>query len=59
MKKALFLILISLSFISFDSLSQDVGDTVFYDERIEFTILDADEKSIKQIQVKIKTGELT
>ncbi|MCK9158449.1 MAG: hemolysin family protein [Candidatus Cloacimonetes bacterium] len=37
----------------------NIGDTVFYDERIEFTILDADEKSIKQIQVKIKTGELT
>jgi len=37
----------------------NIGDTVLYDERIEFTILDADEKSIKQIQVKIKTGELT
>ncbi|HQJ95872.1 MAG TPA: hemolysin family protein, partial [Candidatus Cloacimonas sp.] len=37
----------------------NIGDTVFYYERIEFTILDADEKSIKQIQVKIKTGELT
>ena len=36
-----------------------IGDTASYDDRIEFTILDADEKSIKQIQVKIKTGELT
>jgi len=31
MKKVLFLVLISLSFISFDSLSQDVSDTLFYD----------------------------
>jgi CBS domain containing-hemolysin-like protein len=36
-----------------------IGATAKYDDKLEFTILDADEKSIKQIQVKIKPGELS
>jgi len=36
-----------------------IGATAKYDDKLEFTVLDADEKSIKQIQVKIKPGELS
>jgi CBS domain containing-hemolysin-like protein len=36
-----------------------VGENLHYDERLEFTILDSDEKSIKQIQLKLHGGDLS
>lgn len=33
-----------------------VGENLRYDEQIEFTIMDSDEKSIKQIQMKLYSG---
>lgn len=37
----------------------EIGDTVHFNDQIEFRILDADEKSIKQIQVQLTNGEET